>query len=641
MGDLLIAVALDLAGQHSFHDESDRIAGSMLLGKAGDVRQGLVEGARLFSRDRKPVPRPRVRQGHYARAEDGGYTLFAGRLFERDALAHRLGRAKSDDDADLYAAAHRQWGEECDGRLLGDYAAIRWFPGRRAARLARSPSNENPLHVWRRGSLLVAASVPRVLFSAGADDRLSDDALADMLLLAGPAPYASVYAECARVPSATVVAIDPHQERRREYWSIADVPEVRFKRDGDYVEAVEEQFSRSLREHLAGIQRPAVALSGGLDSQAVAAFALEAMPAGQELRSYTAVPMAGWTPPDRPWAFGDESAHVRAFAALHPQVAPTFLDGADARFGETLEMRTLLSSWPQLGESNAHWGMACDAQAVADGCDAILRGDAGNMGFSYDGATGYSTWFAQLRWGRLFRELSASSDPRLVWRKFAALAVWPHMPNAIRGWRDRTNPYRRSPFADWCPLREEYAVSSGALARARASQPDFDGYAFTNARRWRDDLWRRQASAETYLGLELVHGIAMPDPTAFLPLIELCAGIPDDQYLRNGTDRWLARRLLRGRVPDMVVDERRRGIQAADWPLRFARERSALLAELAHLRGDPRLANMLDIERMTRDLSEWDGRDEPSARNVYKIATGLTRGVAMARFVRYVEGRNG
>jgi asparagine synthase (glutamine-hydrolysing) len=643
VADLLIAIALDFAGDHGPAEQDQRIARTMTLGKAGDVRFSGADGALMLARGQAPVRNPRVRRVAMTAAADGGLTLFAGRLFEREGLRNALGAGSgSRDDAALYAAAHMAFGEACDSRVTGNYAAIRWFPARREVRIARSPTSDHPIHLWRQGTRLVAASVPRVLFAAGASQELDDERLADLLLRIGPEGADSIYRGCERVAAASVYRADRTGARHREYWSIAHVPRVRFGRDSEYVEAVEEQFARSMKAHLADIRAPAISLSGGLDSQAVAGFAVPQLAPGTVLRSYTSVPMPGWTPAARPWRFGDEGDHVRALAAMYPQIVPTFLTAEDRRFGEGLEARNLLSAWPPANEMNAHWGDACYARAAADGCDALFRGDMGNTGFSYDGLTGFPSWLARGQWLRLLSELRASDDPRPLWRRFASLAAWPHVPLGLKRWRDRNNPHDISPFASWCPMREDAARQTGALARARKPGSEFDGYDYASAGAWRNRLWRLQMSGspEVYLGYQLAHGIALPDPSAFVPLLELCAGIPDEQYLRAGTDRWLARRLLRGRVPDLVVDERRTGAQASDWPLRFAREREGLLTEIGRMKQDDRLAGILDLERMERDLTTWDGTDDVAAGTFWTIQIGLARGLATARYIQHVEGRN-
>ncbi|MBK6306038.1 MAG: hypothetical protein IPF47_10125 [Gemmatimonadetes bacterium] len=41
--------------------------------------------------------------------------------------------------------------------------------------------------------------------------------------------------------------------------------------------------------------------------------------------------------------------------------------------------------------------------------------------------------------------------------------------------------------------------------------------------------------------------------------------MPDDQYLRDGTDRWLVRRAMEGRLPDRLRTRTTYGAQGGDW----------------------------------------------------------------------------
>ena len=83
----------------------------------------------------------------------------------------------------------------------------------------------------------------------------------------------------------------------------------------------------------------------------------------------------------------------------------------------------------------------------------------------------------------------------------------------------------------------------------------------------------------------------MLDPTADRRLVELALSVPENLLVRNGDRRWLARDLLRTRVPLAVLDERRRGFQAADWPSRIGAEAVVLagILERAAALGVPRL----------------------------------------------------
>lgn len=647
MANLLIAAAIDLSGTTGFGESWDRIASSLALGKAGELFAAHVPGGGFAWRRAQPlVPghrQPPVRRGDPLVRPDGAHVLFAGRLMDRAELAAQLGVAVPAEDGELYARAFERLGDDCDRLVQGDYGVVQWWPDQNRVRLARSPFSDSPLHYWRDGSRLVVASIPRALFAAGAPGtRVSDPKLGDALMLNFTDGTASWYEGHARVACGTVVDHDPAGSRTRRYWSAATLPEVRFRRDEDYVEAADEQFRRATRAMLDGVKQPAISLSGGLDSQAVASYLVEQLPAGTALRAYTSVPMEGWTPPPRPGIFGNEADHVRALSAMYPAILPHFVSAPEARYGERLDAMFLLGSWPIHNEMIQASGHEAYALAVSHGCDAMFVGDNGNAGFSHDGWTGFPTWFRQGKWLRLLREVAASTDPRPAWRRFLSLAVMPNMPESVRRWRYTDPRLRPPPHETWCVGRPGFLETTGASERADAAWFNDRHLRFGDAAAWRDEIVTNMTceAAEIELAFTLYHGITRRDPTAYRPLFELCAGFPDEQYLRGGEDRWLARRLLKGRIPEMVRTETRSGRVGSDWPIRVMREREEMLAELDAMRHDDRLNQAFDFDRMIANLAAFQGKDVPGELWQERINSGIGRALATARFVRYVEGRN-
>lgn len=642
---LLVTTAIDFGETEWFVNSWDRIVRSMVLGKGGDVSHGCVPGAGMAWREAKPLPAgrtPKARRTAVRVQPDGSCILLAGRLFRTEQLLERFKLPPSSDPADIYAAAYARLGDDCDKAIVGDYSVVQWFPGKRMLRLTRSPTSSMPLHVWRQGARLIVSSLPGPILASGVPSRINDEHLADMMLLNLRDGTSSWYAGMHRVACGSCEVHDPAGMRRTRYWSINDVPDVRLRRDADYVEALDSLFEEAVREAIGGASAPAILLSGGLDSQAVASYAVGNLGTGKCLRSFTSVPMAGHVAPNRPFVFGDESAHVRALCAMYPQIEPDFLDSADYSFGDRQARHMLVGGWPTVNEMNAHWVHAALERAADAGCDAMLTGDYGNASFSYDGLTGYPTWLRSGQWTRLLHEVGKSADKRPYWRKLLSLAVMPHVPLSWRRKIDRSRSWRPSPFSVWCPIREDFARTAGALSRADAAGADIDFYDVASSRQWRKGVVDGLGSVcpEINLGFRLLYGLPMRDPTAYLPLLEFCAGLPDEQYLRNGQTRWLARRLLKDRVPEMVWGETRTGAQSQDWPVRFKRDRESLLAEMASIKNDPRLADVFDLDRMITTLSEWDGTDTPQARDNLRINAAIGRGVSTARFVSFVEGRN-
>lgn len=644
--DLLITALIDLDGGGDFSDCTPTVCQQMVQGKAGQLRHGTVPQGWFAARaEGAPGREPDAGAQDWAPVvdPDGGYTLFAGRIQDRAELAVQLGIDPALPAPAFYAALHARYGENCDGLIYGDYAAIRWFPQRGELRLSRSPTSFCPLHVWRHNGRLAVSSIPRALFAAGLVPKVDQAKLGDSLFFNYRDASRSWFTGASRVECGTMQWHDRAGMRRRRFWSVHSVPEIRLQDDADYVAAVDDAFRKGTQAELQGVTRPAISLSGGLDSQGVASYMAEIGGPGMPIISFTSVPQSGWQARPTDTSFGDEAAHVRALAQMYPQISPHFVTGEARHFGQDLDAMFALGSWPTRNETNMHWVHDIYARASEMGCDALFFGAAGNTGFSYDGLTGFPTWLAQGRWWHMWQQNARLPDHRPAWRRLVSRAVMPHLPLGLRRLIDAPRVWRPSPFATWCPLREGFARDSGVFERARQMHFDPDFYDVPTSRHWRaavlDDMFSE--SAEIELALRLHHGIAVRDPTLYQPLLDLCIGIPDDQYLRDGTQRWLARRVLQGRVPEMVRTEPRAGRQAADWALRFQRDRSILLNDLAQMRDDPMLARVFDVERLSDNLAQWPGADGTNAGDYDRICAALGRAVSTARFMRYVQQHDG
>ena len=102
----------------------------------------------------------------------------------------------------------------------------------------------------------------------------------------------------------------------------------------------------------------------------------------------------------------------------------------------------------------------------------------------------------------------------------------------------------------------------------------------------------------------------------------------------------LARRMLRGKLPDMVLRENRRGRQAADWHLRIARQRDDLISEIDWLQEDPNMRRRLNLAALRQALVDFPTTTPRDKFAAQRLQLALSRGLTTARFIRYIEGRN-
>jgi asparagine synthase (glutamine-hydrolysing) len=222
---------------------------------------------------------------------------------------------------------------------------------------------------------------------------------------------------------------------------------------------------------------------------------------------------------------------------------------------------------------------------------------------------------------------------------FRKLFIEPVVPANVAMWADRRRrPNRIAPWQDHAAILPDYAKQMRVDARAVDVGHDF---------LYRTHPGERVAGLAQvdYVGdwiaaEKAVTGVEVRDPTADLDVLEYCFGVPAEQYLVEGIDRSLIRRAMWGLLPESVLTNRLSGLQAADWYEKVSSQREQIAAEIAELSSSPLARRAVDLARLEKAIKTWPtgGWDSPKVVEEYHLA--LTRGVAGARFLRWVESAN-
>ena len=365
---------------------------------------------------------------------------------------------------------------------------------------------------------------------------------------------------------------------------------------------------------------------------------------GLPLEAYTSVPEAGWDGVVPSFAFGNERPYVEALVAMYPEIRPHWIEAAGLFFEHKMEAMFALSGLPAGATGNLQWYHEAMGQARASGCDVFLGGNMGNVTFSFDGTDSLAAMLRRGRWLSLWKDAGIISRGRGVsrFRVLVSQAILPHAPGWLYEKLGRLGLIKiDDPYATWCPLNRDYAATMQVEEQAKLMGYDFHPRSKASSRHWRDmNITAAEVeNADSRQALELLHDIEFRDPTNYRPLLEFCLGIPDEQYAKDGVTRRLARRILKGLVPDAVLDEDRMGLQVADWHLRLGRQREDLIAEIDRLAQDSRMAEMLNLAEFRRLLTDW--RDPYRPEDVSMVRYGMIRSITMARYIRFVKGQNG
>lgn len=573
---------------------------------------------------------------------DGQLLLCAdARIDNREELAAALSlsdRLHRMSDAEVVLAAYERWGDAAFARLYGAFAVIIWDLAQRSLTLARDIMGERPLHYHVGADFVAAASMPKGLHAIPAIPyAASTSTMADFLALVPETGADSFFAGINRVPPGHIMTIDHRGVvRMAAYWQPPN-DELTCPADADYADAMRAvlEIAVACRLRRAG-GKLGSHLSAGLDSSAVTATAAR-LSALERLFAFTAVPSGDVTDPRG--GIADEGPLAAATARLYPMIDHVAVHSGGMSPLSGLDRHFQVFERPILNPVNAVWNDAINDAAQARGVSVLLTGQMGNLSISHDGHQ------------RLNQLLRAGALPALAhlamqmrghghrWRGLAVQLLGPSMPSWLWMWLTRRTSWA-SDLNGYSALQPAAfdAFAVGARAAERGLDLSYRPWADSRAMR----LWAlRRIDLGVYIkGTLAGWGIDLRDPTADRRVIELSLRMPERQFILNGEPRSLARRAFADRLPPAVLSERRRGVQAADWPSAMASAQAGIEAELAICERNPQARGLIDLERLEQARADWPHADtrSPAAIRLYRDA--MFRALAAGHFLRKVGRTN-
>ncbi len=581
--------------------------------------------------------------GRLASNGAGNAVVFDGRIDNSSDLRRALTRNDLDrcDNAQVALLCYEKWGDDFCKKIIGNYACAIWDAQKRRLVMTVEPGEPRPLFYWLGKDEILFATEPRGLWS---DPRvtkvLDEDQMATWLCLLPCDSQRSFFKNIFRVPPGHRIVWERGSTHLERWWRPEHLPELRLTRDRDYEEALRSCFKEAVRCRIGANELVGSHLSGGLDSSSVTATAAGLLATqDRRLSAFTAAPTHS-TPNER-IRFTDEWHYAAAVAAMYPNIDHLRVGNNDAPLFDALELREAGQDWPVLNPSNTIWMNGIDRAARDRRITILLVGQVGNITISYDGG---ELLAAQFRSGDLLGAARTMKDlHRLRGRSLPGLgmdAADAILPNQMRRALHRLAGRPEFALFDYSIVNPNFIRTKGIEARAKAVAGSVRNLSRGNSRALRLAMLDRADRAHWAASTRRLFGIDTRDPTSDRRVIELCLSVPDTQYLHKGEYRSLIRRAMAGILPAQVLNERRKGLQAADWRFGFDAALPYLAREIERLRESPLARRCLDLPRMQGLLECWPGPNDRSVqtRNDYLLA--FSRGIAAGHFIRRIEGGN-
>ena len=489
-------------------------------------------------------------------AQSGCVITADARIDNREDLIQNLRLSTDPDqvlpDSTLILRAYEKWGQDCVDHLLGAFSFAIWDPREQHLFCVLDHFGVRPFYYYcRAGEFFAFASeIKALLILEGVPEAPDKVRIAEHLLAPVEEDVTRTYFKhISRLAPSHALIIDHKSQTETEYWTLDPAREVQLSSDEEYAEHFRALFKDSVEARLRSNGPVGSTLSGGLDSSSIASQG--ARISQSPIHTFSAV-------------FGedsgsDERPHIEAVLSKYDGLQPHFIRGDEkSPLAEWNELYDYVDGACTTGNIYIFW--RSNRMARNQGIRVMLDGFDGDTTVSY--GKGY---FYQLReegrWFKLALEAGTlashwGESPRgVVWNwlkgsilSLPVLSQLLKIRNALKG-RGEFHQEKNGD-AGW-----EKMLSREVVQEVKARSEKGEGSAPTTDREHHRrllnqpvmkrilDLWNQVAAASS---------VDIRYPFYDKRLVEFCLAVPPEQKIRNGWDRYIMRRAMKGILPSTV-----------------------------------------------------------------------------------------
>lgn len=497
--------------------------------------------------------------GNIVRRSRGRILAFDGRLDNRRDLVRDLGMAGPADDAELVLAAHLLWGSDAAARLLGEFVAVLWDTSARHLVVIRDAMGAKSSYYRVEGGrrVLIATEVKQILAVPDVPRRLNEAAIVADLAGLYALPDMTAYEGIKQLSAGHILVTSRDTTTLTRYWFPTSVKPIRHRNQDDYAEHLLDVFAAAVQTRLPGDRRSAILLSGGVDSASIVATAGWLLERG----SLAHLPLEAFS-----WAF-DELADSDERRVARSVAEASRVPVVDVPADDAWPLSGGHEAGPDLDDPYSHMYQRLfdrSLRAAAErGCTQVFtadRGDAVMGAWVYDdiGLLAAGQFGALREDYRAYRQLHAAATGSYITRQLLQplfSSVWP--PGRFEWVRSRVPGRQASrPLPPWIPQR--HAAMAHELRLEATRVPPIHGHA----------RLLRHAAIFDVTGLRLGqlrqrssarHGMVHTDPWSDRRIVEFALGVPQWRLHRHSRKKYLARRAMRGVMPESARRAARQG----------------------------------------------------------------------------------
>ena len=451
---------------------------------------------------------------------------FDGRVDNREDLRRELEAEgfwlRSDTDAEIVLRAYQCWDEKCALKIIGDFALAIWDGRQQRLYCARDFFGIRPFNYFLNDRTFLFASELHQLFEhRSVPQHPNEGMIGEMLCGDLWNVEETLWQGILRLPPAHILIVNAHGVRKERYWQFDPSRQIRYRRDEEYAEHCRELIAEAVHCRLRSHGPVAADLSGGLDSSSVVSMAQHLIQNGKT--NVSGFKTFSWVFPGQPC---DESRFIED--VIHRwQLDAHMMTPRVQDVGLYEERVRHYRDFP--GYPNSTAGNRYQEIMRSMGFRVVLTGEGGDEWFG-----GVSESFS-LRSG-------ITNGPREV-VKACMPESWLRAFRQNR-WRKSAVPAQIHPqFSERIGLRQRMQYQAEGLKFENKSQASMHG---SLSMPWNNHCFEVAERDAMAAGVEWRH------PLEDRRIVEFGFAIPNNQLIRDGLNKFVLRRALRGDLPESV-----------------------------------------------------------------------------------------
>ena len=548
-------------------------------------------------------------------------------------------------DSELILNIFKLYKYETPNIIDGAYSFVIWDEKDQEFFCCRSKTGRRTFYFYEDKNIFAFSSVCKSFFEFfGLKIELEDQYVKDLLMMEANRqeidPFHTMYHSIKQIPPAHCLLIKNGKTRLWQYWKPEKKQEIALRSDHEYEEALVNLLNRAIQKRIGVHDKTGVLLSGGYDSGTVAALcSIILNKKDEKLTTFTSVPLAqyqNWLGKNK---VADESSFVKLYQNHYDNMDMNFLDCEGKNSYLEIDSYIRIFEQPYLIFENSFWFVEAVKSAAQKNIKFLFTGQRGNSTISWGKFYPYLNFLIkQKKFKDLIKEIKSYSDlNNKTFRNIFIRLIYKKMPLGFKKTLNQLMGKNLFP-SEYIPYNRTFINYYKQKKRFKKLELGEEFYILFDSLTQRINrlcLSTFSNSGNITTKLDLKYNVLIVDPTEDVDVIEFCLNLPENQFVRNGVERRLIKRTMKGYIPDKILNTNIRGKQSADWVQRIQPYWPVIKEELQSI-GDFQLEKKyLDrniIQKNLNMLEEFDfiRGDNPHMRILFRT-------LIFSRFLRMVE----